>query len=124
MDLNKVLLIGSVKDTALSVKNEFGEWELTFTLTTRNFFFNKGTKEKADVAVHHPIRYITKSDKLSQYLTEGRYLFIEGFIKQDRGQTLHIEAYNIQLIGAAPKKALPDYPAPASINMPEDDLPY
>lgn len=129
MYLNKIQLIGHVGKDAEVTNFEKGGNATKFSLATTNKWTNKNG-ESQEKTVWHNVVFFGKSDKLAQYITKGKPIYVEGsmnnrsYEKQDgsKGYISEVVASNIQFLGGNDITKGNDEPEGAITES--DDIPF
>ena len=130
MYLNKIQLIGHVGKDAVVTNFEKGGNVTKFSLATTKKYTDKNG-ETHEQTVWHNIVFFGKSNKLAQFITKGKPLYIEGSInnrsydKEDgsKGYVSEVVASHIEFLGGNDKTKGNDEPEGATSEE-TGDIPF
>ncbi len=142
MGVNKVILVGNLGANPEVRSTQGGQMVANLRLATTERWTDKNGQKQEQTEWHRVVVWGRQAEIVSQYLTKGRQIYVEGRIRtrqwQDQqGQkrfTTEIVAQNIQMLGsrsdaaAAPRDetaVMPPDEATADFGGgPDDDIPF
>ena len=141
MGVNKVILVGNLGANPEVRSTQGGQMVANLRLATTERWTDKNGQKQEQTEWHRVVVWGRQAEIVSQYLTKGRQIYVEGRIRtrqwQDQqGQkrfTTEIVAQNIQMLGsrgdAAPRDettvTMPPDEATADFGGgPDDDIPF
>ena len=135
--MNRVTLIGRLGKDAELRKTQTGESVSSFSLATSEKWLDKEGQKKESTDWHKVVLWGKRADSLTQYLTKGKEIAVEGKISYrkwtdsngiEKWQT-DIVASQIQLLGSSkqnqdqgPAQQTP--PPAAQGNFSDNDIPF
>jgi len=141
MGVNKVILVGNLGANPEVRSTQGGQMVANLRLATTERWTDKNGQKQEQTEWHRVVVWGRLAEIVSQYLTKGRQIYVEGRIRtrqwQDQqGQkrfTTEIVAQNIQMLGSrtegAPREdvssTMPPDEATADFGGgPDDDIPF
>lgn len=81
MNLNKVFLIGNLTRDAELKTLPSGSTVTTFGLATNRIYTDKAGQKQTETEFHNLVLWGKRAEILTQYLTKGKMIFVEGRLK-------------------------------------------
>jgi len=143
--VNKVILVGNLGQDPETKYMPSGDCVCNLSIATSESWNDKQTNEKVErTEWHRVVMFKRLAEIAGEYLRKGSQVYIEGKLKTRKWQdkngndryTTEIEAREMQMLGsrggnagmssapAAARPAAAAAPAPASMDGPEDDIPF
>ena len=132
--VNKVILIGNVTKDPIIKSTEGGNKLALFTTATNRYYKTSDGESKSEAEFHNCVAWGGLAERIEQFLTKGKLIYIEGRLKtrvieKDGGEKLYkteVVAMNLIFLD---KKWDPiegahwdEAPTPMSASIDDDDL--
>jgi single-strand DNA-binding protein len=130
MNINKVFIFGNVTRDIELRATPSGRSVANFTVATNRVYYDQNRQKQQETEFHNVVVWGRLAELVSQYLTKGRSVFVEGYLRTRRWEDSNglrhsrteIIAQNIQfgprLAGAVPAERIAE-PEPEPETIPE-----
>lgn len=136
MNINKVFIFGNVTRDIELRSTPSGRSVANFTVATNRVYYDPNRQKQQETEFHNVVVWGRLAELVSQYLTKGRSVFVEGYLRTRHWQTpngerrsrTEIIAQNIQFgprvsLGPTPEKmAEPESETIPEVQI-EDNIP-
>jgi len=132
--VNKVIIIGNVTRDPIVKPTEGGKKIALFTTATNRYYKTSAGEEKSEAEFHNCVAWGGLAERIEQFLTKGKLVYIEGRLKtrvieKDDGEKLYkTEVVAVNLIfldkkgDAVESLGESEEPSAASAGHDDDDL--
>lgn len=79
--VNKVILIGNVTRDPIIKETEGGKKIALFTTATNRYYKTSAGEEKSEAEFHNCVAWGGLAERIEQFLTKGKLVYIEGRLK-------------------------------------------
>jgi len=92
--VNKVILIGNITRDPIVKTTEGGKKIALFTTATNRYYKTSDGENKSEAEFHNCVAWGSLADKVEQFLTKGKLVYIEGrlktrMIEKENGEKLY-----------------------------------